>query len=465
MHEALQLPTRTRDVRAVDRGLILIARYRCSTHRAVVRHSPRFLAAGALVRDRRDDLRNHLAGPLHLHPIALTKILGDDEILVVQCRQLHDHAADLDRLELSVWIQRAGSTYVDLDFEQSGFGDIRGKFSRDRPSRLASADDAHLFLKAERIHFDDAAVDGEVQLASDLVLQLVRPLLDLGERLRALPVRRHRDAPFRQRVQQLRLSLEWQLYSVGRGERIAKESERPGSRNCGIELSQASRRGVARVGEKGFAGARPGLVHLLEAIEGEVNLAPNLNASFGRALPEAQRNVAHGPEVHRHVLTDGSIAARRTHHEKLILVGERDGDAINLELRGVARLCNVVARYPHQPLFPGAQLLVVEGIGEREHRPDVLVFGKLALGLCTDPQSWRIRRYALRKISLQLLELAKELVVRGVRDRRTIQNVVVVGCAVEQAAQLAGALKLELVGFLPSLWSLWVRLGWRCLLR
>src|SRR6266478_3840737 len=99
-----------------------------------------------------------------------------------------------------------------------------------------------------------------------------------------------------------------------------------------------------------------------------------------------------------------------------------------------------------------------------KHRPDVRVLGKLALGLCTDPQSWRIRCYALRKIPLQLLELAKELVVLGVRDRRAIQNVVVVGCAGEQAAQLAGALKLELVGFLPSLWSLWVRLRRRCLL-
>src|SRR6267143_1929114 len=130
MHEALQLPTRTRDVRAVDRGLILVARYRRSTDRAVVRHSPRLLAAGALFGDRRDDLRNHLAGPLHLHPVALTKILGDDEILVVQCRQLHDHSADLDRLELGVWIQRAGSTDIDLDFEQSGFGDVRGESSR-----------------------------------------------------------------------------------------------------------------------------------------------------------------------------------------------------------------------------------------------------------------------------------------------------------------------------------------------
>jgi hypothetical protein len=93
------------------------------------------------------------------------------------------------------------------------------------------------------------------------------------------------------------------------------------------------------------------------------------------------------------------------------------------------------------------------------------MLGELALGLGADPQSRRIRREAFGKILLQLLQLAKELVVFGVRDRRTVQNVVLVGCAGEEPAQLAGALKLRLFGLLPSPWSLWVRLGWRCLLR
>ena len=95
----------------------------------------------------------------------------------------------------------------------------------------------------------------------------------------------------------------------------------------------------------------------------------------------------------------------------------------------------------------------------------MLVLGELALGLGTDAQSRRIRREAFRKILLKLLELAKELVVFRVRDRRTVQNVVLVGCAVEEAAQLAGALKLRPFGLLPRPWSLWVRLRWRCLFR
>ena len=93
------------------------------------------------------------------------------------------------------------------------------------------------------------------------------------------------------------------------------------------------------------------------------------------------------------------------------------------------------------------------------------MLGELALGLGADPQSGRIRSAAFRKILLQLLELTKELVVLGVRDRRTIQNVVLVGGAGEEAAQLAGAPKLRLFGLLPSPWSLWMRRGWRYLLR
>jgi len=56
----------------------------------------------------------------------------------------------------------------------------------------------------------------------------------------------------------------------------------------------------------------------------------------------------------------------------------------------------------------------------------VLVLGELALGLGTDSQSGRVRGEAFREIPFDLLELAKQLVVFGVRDRRTVKNVVLV---------------------------------------
>ena len=146
VHETLELATGTRDVRAVDRGLVLFAGRRSAAHRAVRGHPPGLLAAGAPVGNRSDDLRNHVAGSLHLHPVALSQVLADDQVFVVERRQLHDHAADLDGLELRVRIERAGATHVDLDRKQSRLGDVRRELARDRPPRLAPSHDAELFL-------------------------------------------------------------------------------------------------------------------------------------------------------------------------------------------------------------------------------------------------------------------------------------------------------------------------------
>jgi hypothetical protein len=81
----------------------------------------------------------------------------------------------------------------------------------------------------------------------------------------------------------------------------------------------------------------------------------------------------------------------------------------------------------------------------------VLVLDKLALNLGTDAQRRRVRAHTLRESALELLQLPKKLVVLGVRDRRAVENVVVVGCAIENDAQLGGAAKLWLLGRLTRL--------------
>ena len=51
-----------------------------------------------------------------------------------------------------------------------------------------------------------------------------------------------------------------------------------------------------------------------------------------RALPQAQRHVAHGAHVDRHVLARRAVAARGGAHEHAVLIGERDGAAVDLQL-------------------------------------------------------------------------------------------------------------------------------------
>jgi len=77
----------------------------------------------------------------------------------------------------------------------------------------------------------------------------------------------------------------------------------------------------------------------------------------------------------------------------------------------------------------------------------VLVFGELALDLGAYSERRRVGRAALREISFDFLELAKQLVVFSVRDRRTVKDVVLVRGAGQAGAQLLRAPKLLLAGF------------------
>jgi hypothetical protein len=72
----------------------------------------------------------------------------------------------------------------------------------------------------------------------------------------------------------------------------------------------------------------------------------------------------------------------------------------------------------------------------------MLVLRELTLYLCANSQSGRIGSQALREISLDLLQFAKELVVVGVRNGRAIEDVVFVGRAREKRTQLGGAAML-----------------------
>jgi hypothetical protein len=75
------------------------------------------------------------------------------------------------------------------------------------------------------------------------------------------------------------------------------------------------------------------------------------------------------------------------------------------------------------------------------------VLGELALDLSADSEGWRIGGDGLREIPFDFLELAKQFVVFGVRDRRTVKNVVFVRRPGQASAQLRRALKLLLAGY------------------
>ncbi len=112
--------------------------------------------------------------------------------------------------------------------------------------------------------------------------------------------------------------------------------------DLGVLLTQAARRGVARVG-KGLATLGVGLrIQTSEAALGHVDLTTDLDGSPAvsphvgqRGLGEVHGHVTYGAHVERNVLARRAIAARSGAHEGAILIGDGHAEAVDLKLAGV----------------------------------------------------------------------------------------------------------------------------------
>ena len=137
------------------------------------------------------------------------------------------------------------------DRAQRRFGDVRRELPRDRPPRLPPHV-AQLGLQCERIDLDHPAVDREIEPGARGVLHLVRPRVHVRQRRAPPTVRRDRDPPRGERLQQLPLGGEGKRapgrVGVARHrDRIPEETERPPGRDLRIELPQRPGRGVPRI--------------------------------------------------------------------------------------------------------------------------------------------------------------------------------------------------------------------------
>jgi len=78
----------------------------------------------------------------------------------------------------------------------------------------------------------------------------------------------------------------------------------------------------------------PLLVRRLERRGGEIDLAPYIHAA-GHLLAQPQRDRLDRAQVRGDILADEPITARRALHEFPILIGEVDGEAVDLQLADV----------------------------------------------------------------------------------------------------------------------------------
>src|SRR4029079_3020106 len=104
------------------------------------------------------------------------------------------------------------------------------------------------------------------------------------------------------------------------------------------------------------------------------------------------------------------------------LVHQRDREPVDLRLGH--ELVGLLPDQPAEALGPRLELGVVSGVRERQHRLEMLHLGESAPRDDADPLRGRVGRDEARVVGLERAQLAHEVVVLPVRERRLVEDVV-----------------------------------------
>src|SRR6476659_8396563 len=260
-----------------------------SAKRAVGRHAEP-LRALAVLSGRPDDLRDHVAGPLDDHEVALTDVLAVDVLLVVERRRRDRDTTHVDRLELRPGIERAGASDPDVDPLEPGHRRRRSPLEGACPPR-ALVKRAEAALLVEVVDLDHDAVDLVVELRTPRLPRL-GPLGDLLDRLEPLGVRIRAEPVLAKPTQHLPLRLRER--TLPHPEAVDPERERALCGHARIELPERAGRRVARVRGWLLACGDLRLVELREAGQREVDLAAYLEPGRRRLTVGDEDRKRHG---------------------------------------------------------------------------------------------------------------------------------------------------------------------------
>ena len=133
-----------------------------------------------------------------------------------------------------------------------------------------------------------------------------------------------------------------------------------------------------------------------------------------------------------------AVAARRAAHQPAVLVGERDAQAVNLQLGDVGDRRLEPGAFAHA-LVERAQLLLVVGVVEAEHRRDVLDRLETFDRAAADALCRRVGRDEIRVLRFEPLELVQQRIELLVGDLGVVVDVVALFVMPDGVAELGEA--------------------------
>ncbi len=375
---------------------------------------------------------NHIPGAAHDHGVTDAHVLAAQLIEVVQADIADDDPAHRDGRETRHGRDGAGAPHLEGHRQHPRDGLLGGIFVGQRPARGAG-NKTQALLAGHRIDLVHHPVDlerqfGAARLHLTVIGQQARDAADA-------PVERtDRQAPRAQPAQALEMGVRQCRVVAARAQPIGEPAQRTARRDTRVELTQAARSRVARIGENALTGLLQALVHGQEARARHIDLAAHLQQCRPVAAREAQRQAGQGAQVGGHVLAADPVAARRPAHQSPVLIEQAHGQAIQLGLGAVGDRPVHAQTFPH-PAVERLHLGRAEGIVQRQHRLGVGHAAKGRGRRAAHALGRRIGCDQVRPACLQGLQLAHQDVVLGIADFRRIQHVIAVIVVADRGAQ------------------------------
>ena len=211
-------------------------------------------------------------------------------------------------------------------------------------------------------------------------------------------VLRHLKSPTTSRLQRLPMGRERQLSGCNLVERAVQTSL---CHNRRLLLFERSCRSISRVGEELFASRLSLRIQTVERCIRHKYLAPNLE--LGRVVArKSQRNGADGANIGGNIVATLAIASGNGTKQLAILVGERYGCSVELQLADKLRFALLLL----DALDELVQTLNRVGVRQREHRVAVLHILKLRGLVAAHSHRWRV---LVGILGVSLLQLDKTL--------------------------------------------------------
>jgi hypothetical protein len=385
---------------------------------------------------RSDDLGDDLAGSSDDDPIAGTHVLLPHLVLVVQRRGGDRDSPDEHRLEAGEWRRRPCGTDGHLDVEQRGHLLLGGQLVRDGPARCPGRG-PELALVGEIVDLDDDAVEFVVEFvaasgvlvdvgddAGDTVGDDAGVVVDrqsqIGEPVEGGVVRTERWA------------------ALDLAQLIGPERQVAAGSDGGVLLAERSCGGVAGVDVAALARRVGTAVELGEIREAQEDLAADLEHWW--RIGDERRDGGDGGDVGGDVLAGAAVTAGGRPHETPVLVADRHGESVELQLAQPGADLGVLAQATLEAIGPLGDLVDAEGVVERHHRHCVHHGRKRDRGRPADGRRGRVGRDQVGVGRLEVAQLAHEGVPLGVGDLGGVALVIGLVVAADDRTQCLDAL-------------------------